>query len=931
MLTFPLKNTIIITNIMRKFIFSLTLATFLVVVFFAFQPVFAQTEASIGYLCEIAVDFYRKGRYEDALSEFKKVLLLDPNNPTAKAYINVIFKPEVSVAQATQKTQTPPKQAPLAPQEKISREEIINSTLDSVSKKDAVQKEFGKNPLEAAGINITGEAQVRVGMTSSDAIWKRANWDMNEKNYRTLSTTAYDRKENTYDPRVYDRLRVNLDTNNEEGLGFHTNIIVDPWSFTGKTSKFVIQGTGGDAADIELKYWSNTGYTINENVNTLYNGDSFSLPEIKVVDGKISIPSSVRSAYNNTFTLPESKIYYEFQPLREMWLDYAQDDLKLRVYPIAYENQALTFDDPLKLSNNRIWWEDSPWLHGWKHGNFNSGATPVDFTKGYWDNSLSFFTRDSEGQRLTALRGFSFQFNPLEETSIQTSVASPKTLWQDYSEIDNFLSATRIKHSLLENLTLGITANTRLGYNVDNENKLDAKNYVFGADISYEIIDGLKTSFEFVNSQSQYDITNSTYLSKLNGNAYHLSLMARFPFESIIKTEYGYDGIQPEEWESSFTKFRLFATRMDDNFDNSLSSYVETRDDEWWGRHLHFRKPFQHYYQGEGQLLGWDNIKSYAIGNGVDYGRSVLGLRVESFFWDKALTNLFDVRNVHSTKNKFIENVARDELTWSINEKLTSKFLGIYQKLPKTKGGYDPFIFDPVSRRYFTNTYIEDGMNPSITTGSAGAEYAFFDWLALNGIWESTNDVSLAYDNFPRGIFNTASRSFISSDENNNRYRSILDSLYNQQYFPKPPYPYYNIFKAGLRLNPLEKVNIYLDYTRNPFEKAGQVDDNINHIGLELSYAPAAKFAMFFKYTYSRWQDLDKLQQGITELLGHHNFFSEFVYRKSQDEDLTFQYGEASRNPYMGGVLDIGWDPYGGSLRTVDTQHIFRLYYRKKF
>jgi hypothetical protein len=64
---------------------------------------------------------------------------------------------------------------------------------------------------------------------------------------------------------------------------------------------------------------------------------------------------------------------------------------------------------------------------------------------------------------------------------------------------------------------------------------------------------------------------------------------------------------------------------------------------------------------------------------------------------------------------------------------------------------------------------------------------------------------------------------------------------------------------------------------------------------------------------------------------GHNNFFAEFSYRQSEDQDLTFQYGEASRDPYGGGILDIGWDPYGGALETIDTQHIFRLYYRKKF
>jgi hypothetical protein len=400
--------------------------------------------------------------------------------------------------------------------------------------------------------------------------------------------------------------------------------------------------------------------------------------------------------------------------------------------------------------------------------------------------------------------------------------------------------------------------------------------------------------------------------------------------ESILHNEHGYDGISPKGTEESFTKFRLFACRMDDSFDASLSSYVETRDDESWSRHLHFRKPFAQYYQGQGQVLTWDDVKPYRIGNGIDIGRNTLGLRIESLFLDKKAENLFDLRNVHNTEGKLIENVTREELSWEINERLTSKILGIYHYLPDTTAGIDPFVFDSRTRRYFSNTYIEADKDPSIKTGSFGLEYKFFEWMALSGIWEYTNDISLGYDNFPRGILNSGNNSYVYY-ENGNAYRDVNPWLYGQQYFPKPPYPYYNIFKTGLRLNPTDKIELYLDYTRNSYEKAGQVDDNMNHAGFEIGYKPMPKLAMLFKYSYSRWQDLDNLSNGITKVYGHHNIFGELIYRYSEDQDFTLQIGEASRDPYMGGVLDIGWDPYGGSLRTIDTQRILRLYYRRRF
>lgn len=883
------------------------------------QPAFCATSA-VEYLCELGIVFYKQGRYNEALSEFNKALMLDFNNQTAKKYIGDIFK------QAS-----PPKIAKELPK-KLSRENVIKETLDKFTKKEEpilISEEEIKAKEE--GLKISGEVQTRLGMTPEDTYWKRANWDLNEKNWRFLSEAAFNRRENTYDARVYDRLSLNLDADNKEGLGFHANITIDPWSFTGKSEKVNLNGSAGDLAQIELKYWSNTGYTINENVNTLDNGDVFSLPEIKVVDGHTSTPVSINSTANNVFTLPEIKIYRNFQPVREFWFDYKQEDLKLRIYPIAYEDQALTFDDPLRLSNNRTWWEDSPWIRSWKTGIYNASATPADFTKGYWDNALSFFARDSEGRRLTSLRGFSFEYSPQEETSFITSVATPKDPWLDYSDLDNFLSATRFKQSITEDLDLGVTATSRLGYNREDRDKLDAWNYLGGLDLGYEIIDGLKLSFEGARSQAKYDITNSDYKSQGRGNAYYFSLLGRFPMKSIMDTENDYNGLQPEKDEGFFSKFRFFASRMDDSFDAPLSSYVETRDDEFWSRHIHFRTPFKYYYQGPGRLLTWDDVKAYRIGNGIDIGRNTLGLRVESSLWDKSVENLFDTRNVHGTDAKFIEQVIREELTWNMNDRLTSKLLGIYNHLHKTRAGTDPFIFDTRLRRFLDNSYIEDDKDPSVTIGSLGLEYEFFDGLVLNGIWEYTNDITLSYDGFPRGILLNDTTRNLTFYENNNKYRDFNKFLYSQQFFPRPPYPYYNIFKVGLKLIPMENLEFYLDYTRNPYEKVGQVDDSMNHIGFEASYMPMPKLSIFLKYNYSRWQDLDKLTQGITKVFGHHNTFAELIYHKSEDEDFAFQYGEGSRDPYMSGVLWVGWDPYGGSLRTIDTQHIIRLYYRRKF
>lgn len=893
--------------------------------------------AAVEYLCELGTAFYRLGRYDDALHEFNKVLMLDPGNQTAKKYTDKIFQrestltpPKISAPEVKEKL--PDRQITKEPERKLTRENIIDDTLNKLSKKERFEEKFKERPSkpEIAGVKITGETQLSLGMTLQDTIWKQADGDLNEENWRTLSENGYNRRANTYDARVYDRLRVNLGTDNKEGFGFYSNITIDPWSFTGKSDKITIGGVGTtDAAEIELKYWGNSSYTVNETVYTLRDGASMAVPEIKVVDGKVPrtiLESTWTSPWPGAyFVLPETEIEYEFQPLRELWFDYKQENLKLRFFPIAYQDQAFTSDDPLKLSNNHIWWEESPWLDCWLPGNYNSSIN--DFNKGKWDDSLSYRTRDSDGTRLTALRGLSFSFEPEETTSFATTFASPKGLWQDYDSFDNFVSATRIKHLFTDNFSLGGIYTFRLGLNEDKNNKKDITNHVIGLDLGYEITEGLKLSTEAVQSFTKEDLTSSDYASKSRGNAYYFSLIGTLPQKNIMDLKYGYDEIKPEEGEDFFAKMRLYLAHMDEGFDPTLATYRETRDDAFWSRHIHFKKPFEYYYSGlYYPSLKWEDIEPFRIGNGIDIGRDVIGFRLESSLWNRKLDNLFDVRNVHNTNGKFVENVARDEVIYKIDEKLTTKLLGIYQKIPKTKPGVDPFLFDPDTGNYLANSAITDAQDPSLKTGSLGLEYAFFDWLSWNGIWERTNDYNVAYDNFPRGNLN--STTFSTSSEYDRIYRSEDVYLYSQSLFPLPPYPFYNIFKTGLRLNPLENLEIYLDYTRNEFKSAGQIDDNMNHIGFEVSYAPTKKIGFYTRYTYSRWNDLTLMTQGYSKYyLGHHNFFGEFRYFPSKDDEFVMQYGESGRSP----IATITFDPFGTALPTLDTQHIFRIYYRRKF
>lgn len=127
-------------------------------------------------------------------------------------------------------------------------------------------------------------------------------------------------------------------------------------------------------------------------------------------------------------------------------------------------------------------------------------------------------------------------------------------------------------------------------------------------------------------------------------------------------------------------------------------------------------------------------------------------------------------------------------------------------------------------------------------------------------------------------------------------------------------------------------MEIYLDYTRNEYETASLVNDNMNHIGLELTYMPVKKIGMSFKYIYSRSKDIIQLPSsdyGLTDHpIGHHNFFSEFRYLPSKDDELILQYGVGDTSS-ISNLASL--DPYGGGMLTLDTQHIFRAYYRRRF
>ncbi|MFO8053204.1 MAG: hypothetical protein R6U54_04520, partial [Candidatus Omnitrophota bacterium] len=105
-------------------------------------------------------------------------------------------------------------------------------------------------------------------------------------------------------------------------------------------------------------------------------------------------------------------------------------------------------------------------------------------------------------------------------------------------------------------------------------------------------------------------------------------------------------------------------------------------------------------------------------------------------------------------------------------------------------------------------------------------------------------------------------------------------------------------------------------------------DENMNHIGLSASYSPTDKIGFYLRYVYSKVNDLSELNDDERVVKRtHHTVFSELRFRLEETSELIAQYGVGN----TGGILESTYTPFGGGVPTLDTQHIFRVYYRKKF
>ncbi len=907
------------------------------------ETAFAATQAA-EYLCDLGVSFYKRGRYEEALTEFKKALLIDPENKIALNYIDNIFntppapaenkplenyKPivrdniensggynESTVRENTEYSEYSDRYYQSSVPESVSsRDQVMLSALNSRNSiqpqdKCTQDKCVEETPFKNAdkgnfgAYDIHGDISLGIGFTSDDFIWKDANADKigvpREKNWRYLWG---DDKHNTYDKKIYDRLNLDIETKYDSPWNAFMEVTVDPWTFVSKKEVTSYNTLNNDYVDMHFKYWSADGRTINEVYRSNY-GNIINLKQDKVIDGKTTLITPTGLTNWGPFSqIEEQNLKMEYRPLRKLWINYIDDDYTLKIFPISDQFEALTTDDPLRLSDNRQYWEEGAWLDEYEPSRTfypNSGLKPIKH--GRWIRRMSFFTKDSSDDyphRLTFLRGATFK-TKTDSYSFQATAATPMSLWDNYDNSNSINYADRLKIPLNEDLDIGMVNTVKLGL---NKGTLEAQNEVTAFDLDYKLDCNTVFSTEAAGSYTRIGEDPGFYTVY-----YGLAGKAAVKYdESKLK-------------KGGLYKSEVYAAHMGNKFFPGLSNYRYTRsDDPTFSRNINFDE------------IGDINVP-LLWGDGMDRARNALGFKFNVKGFDERLDNDIKYRNVHEDTGKYVESVLRAESTYKATPRLTTKLLGYYQHLPKTHANKDPLLYLKTMYAltdYFSdedahpdNIMVVDDKDPSIGAFGAGAHYYLIEeCLAIEGIYQRTNDPM----DFPRGLLTDHNIENLTDD--GHLWDHVTAFVYDQSFFDQPPYNYYNIARARLIYTPNEKWEHIFRFTYNENRYASALNYNLNHAGLETTYKPNDKWSFWGSYIYSRLIDVYKQNQyqkrsGLSD--DHHNFFIGTEYKLNKDEAFNLMFGEfvGYKEPYQQG----NW-----CLSALDTQHIVRASYRRKF
>ncbi len=789
--------------------------------------------------------------------------------------------------------------------------------------------------MNAIDQNIASRTQVSGTYRTGFGVGHNRNFSGNDSNSdladRDFHYLFGDRIYDTFDPAIYSQYKLDIYSQITKETSFFAEIVADPWSYVGQTSEIVVPDVDGENfIRIKQKYWGPNNSTVPQTAvrsNGQTSRDRIGYPVLEAHDGKTQ--AFTASGYSNllmgAYNVPEQDIDYEFRPLRKIWLDDKRDIWHFRVFGLADQNQVMTSDDPLHLSNEKDYWQHSGWLDEWKPvqrfeaNPFLPERSPI-FLRGHYDTADAFYAKDSSGNYLTLLRGVAAEAN-WDNTYLGMMTASRFGLWDEYQDFNNIPGVVRLKHNFTEAWMVGSTYTHRVGL-IDNEP--DAFNQVTAIDTRYNFNSDDFMYAEVAYSRNSID-RQSSFQYDHEGFAHKVG---------IVKNT--------GDLTSGTTRWNGDFTWMDTKFRETLSKYESLRDDEHWSQHI-----------------SWaaipPGLEPFKIGTGVDYGRYVTRLNVASSIPDKGVDNLFDIRHVRDSDSSaitdagndgdesHIETVIRDETTWKFLPEWTFKNFMRFHILPPTRKGVEPFtsgfntpgvdtsgFWDPSleSSSYYANSLIEPDLNANRRSFGWGLQYEPRPAWTFQGDFTRTN----AIPDFPRGLLNDSfQNSVIRDPETPNIWLDRLQPfLYNQHVFGLPSYDYFSIMKERILYKPTDEVQFTFHAAQNSYRLWGPSDENVNHQGISMDWQFTDTWSMFFDYTHTKVADVAKLLStnlAVLEFDDHHNIYSRLRYRINSSTFLTMEYGVFG-NIFGEGSEALPTSEYETStfnLPTIDTEHLFRM------
>ncbi len=186
------------------------------------------------------VDYYHQGTLYEAKDILGKALKLDPRNEEAQSYLDLV-NAELEM-RAKGRSGFYQEEDGLGGDREVEvndyrweeweegdyedfeedfeyeyKRPVLRPELSPISE-DKVKAVVDALNGNIAPARIRGEYKMSLGVRSEGLIWKDANGDYNERNFRMIDRNFP--KTNTFDMRVYDRVKVVFDTN-DGGEGFH--------------------------------------------------------------------------------------------------------------------------------------------------------------------------------------------------------------------------------------------------------------------------------------------------------------------------------------------------------------------------------------------------------------------------------------------------------------------------------------------------------------------------------------------------------------------------------------------------------------------------------------------------------------------------------------------------------------------------------------